>query len=199
MTQRHILGLANPGALRVVVLAALGAAFVAACGGGGTGDADGSGGSGGSDTATGGSTTGSGGSSTSTGGTSTSTGGQDAESGGASTGGAENTGGDGGFGGGDGPGSGGSEGNSDDCPETLPGPEDTCQGGFNAPTCTYGDQECECQGFGENATWSCGEATEEPVCPEEAPEDGATCTEQQACNFGGGSFCFCNGEEWNCP
>jgi hypothetical protein len=81
----------------------------------------------------------------------------------------------------------------------MPGPEDECQGGFNAPTCTYGDQECQCQGFGQNATWECGEATEEPVCPEEAPEDGAACTEQQACNFGGGSFCFCDGEAWTCP
>lgn len=196
MTQRHILGLAKPRTLRIVMLTALGAAFVAACGGGGTGD---TGGSGGGDTGSGGSATGgsaTGGSGTSTGG-STGTGGAGNGTGGTAnpSGGAANTGGDGGLGGGDGPGPGGDE----DCPETMPGPEDACQGGFNAPTCTYGDQECECQGFGQNAVWECGEATEEPVCPEEAPEDGDPCTEQQACNFGGGNFCLCDGEAWNCP
>lgn len=178
------------------MLTAIGAAFVAACGGGGTGD---TGGSGGGDAGSGGSATGgsaTGGSGTSTGGSGTSTGGAGNGTGGTAnpSGGAANTGGDGGLGGSDGPGPGG-----EDCPETMPGPEDECQGGFNAPTCTYGDQECECQGFGQNAVWECGEATEEPVCPEEAPEDGDPCTEQQACNFGGGNFCICDGEAWNCP
>lgn len=197
MTDRDLLGIVRTGALRAVLLTALGAACVAACGGGGPSDtADGSGGS---TTGSGGTTTSTGGTVSGAGGNTSNTGGTTGNSGGAASGGATNAGGEGGFGGdGPGPGAGGSEGNDPDCPEALPGPEDECEGGFNSPTCTYGDQECECGG-GMNATWECTEAGEEEECPAEAPEDGATCTAQQFCNFGGGDFCICDGEEWNCP
>ena len=186
MTEGHMLGLAKTGALRVVVLTAVGAIFAAACGGGGMTDSAGSGGS-----ASGGSATGSGGNSTGSGGNSTGSGGSSGD-GGATSGGASSTGGNDGEGG-----LGGGEGNDAECPETMPGPEEACEGGFMAPTCTYGDQECECQGFGQNATWECAEAMEEEECPADAPEDGDACTTQQFCQFGGDN-CVCDGEEWNC-
>lgn len=191
MIQRRHLLVAKPSALRLVLVTALGAALVAACGGDGSSDTSGSGGA---DTGSGGNATGSGGTTDGSASGGASSGGSANSSGGSAnpSGGNGSLGGDGGLGG-DGPGPGG-----EDCPAAMPGPEDPCQGGFNSPTCTYGDQEYECRGFGPNATWECGEPGDEPTCPDEAPANDAPCTEQQFCNFGQGNICVCDGESWNC-
>jgi len=178
MTDRHLLGLKNTStlhartashtkaALRTIIVATLGAGFIAACGGGGTDDTGGSGGSG---TGSGGTATGSGGNATGSGGNATGSGGNDTSSGGAASGGTTSSGGEGGLGGNDG-------GNGQECPTTLPGPEDACEGGFNAPTCTYGDQECTCEGFGQNGTWECNEAgANDADCPDELPGPEEAC------------------------
>src|SRR6478609_3463546 len=130
MTDRHILRLAK-GAVHGAVVITLGAAVAIACGGGsgdmtGTGGAGTDSGSGGTSNATGGSGNATGGSGNATGGSGNSTGGF-----GNNTGGSSGDGGDGGLG--------GANGNS--CPATIPDTDDACEGAFNAPTCTYGDQE----------------------------------------------------------
>jgi hypothetical protein len=190
MTDRHLLGLLKIGAVRGAVLVALSSLAVAACGGG-TSDMGGSGGAntGGSGNDTGGSGNDTGGSGNDTGGSGNDTGGADS-----GTGGNDANGGDGGMGGEDG-------GNGEDCPATIPDTEDSCEGGFNAPTCTYGDQECSCQGFGPNATWDCAEAGSNE-CPAEAPTDGDDCTAtDEPCEYEGVT-CTCpdfgQNPTWNC-
>lgn len=184
MTDSHILALAKSGAIRVAVLGVFTALTVAACGGGGSGDT----GTGGTANGTGGTANGTGGTANGTGGTANGTGGTANGSGGDSggDGGAGNTGGLGGFG--------GETGNDEDCPATMPEADSECTvEGFPRPTCTYGDQECECT-FGQDPVWECGEAQETEDCPTETPVDG------EACTPGAGlcDMCFCLNDEWNC-
>ena len=173
MTNSHLLGLAKSGAFRAVALGALAALTVAACGGGEPADVGGSGGADG----TGGVTTGSGGVSNGSGGVSN------------SSGGSGNSGGLGGLGGG----------NGEDCPATQPADDAACTvEGFPRPTCTYGDQECQCS-FGQDPVWQCAPAEGNPEeCPAEAPTDGDACTGTGTfCQYTDGN-CACFQDAWTC-
>ncbi len=80
------------------------------------------------------------------------------------------------------------------CPTAVP-PTLSCKANYGAE-CPYpGANFCACQGFGNEAKWSCQPPA--PVCPANKPNDGAACMAVRACNYSDVA-CFCNGSNWGC-
>jgi len=92
---------------------------------------------------------------------------------------------------------------SHECPDTLlnrgSGPGILCEVGEGV-TCADADHRCECGAMTfEGAPWRC--VPSRPDCPETIPEDGATCTQLEPCDFvrdGARWRCDCTDDGWSC-
>jgi hypothetical protein len=87
-----------------------------------------------------------------------------------------------------------------ECPATQPEDDSDCDRPFNAPDCEYGDVTCECDGFGNNRSWSCdedgggmgggGPGGGLMVDCGDNPMDGGDCEDNGICMGNSGCFCF---------